>query len=88
MLKNYLKIAFRNFARHKSYSFTNLGGLTLALAGGLLISRLSGTSGATTVRRSASARCWGPAVGAAFLTNSFQSPKAALTNPVKSLKSE
>ncbi len=37
MLKNYLKIAFRNFIRNKSSSFINVAGLSLGLAGCLLI---------------------------------------------------
>lgn len=37
MLRNYLKIAFRNFTRHKIYSAINLGGLTIAVMGCLLI---------------------------------------------------
>lgn len=37
MLRNYLKIALRNFARHKTYSFINLGGLTLAVTCCLLL---------------------------------------------------
>ena len=31
MLKNYLKIAFRNLKRHKGYTFINVAGLTLGL---------------------------------------------------------
>jgi putative ABC transport system permease protein len=37
MLRNYLKIAFRNFANHKVYSFINLGGLTIAVTCCLLL---------------------------------------------------
>ncbi len=37
MLRNYLKIALRTFVKHKTYSFINLGGLTLAVACCLLI---------------------------------------------------
>lgn len=37
MFRNYLKIALRNFARHKIYSFINLGGLTLAVTCCLLL---------------------------------------------------
>jgi putative ABC transport system permease protein len=32
MLKNYLKIAVRNFLRHKAYSFINVTSLTLGIA--------------------------------------------------------
>jgi putative ABC transport system permease protein len=32
MLKNYLKIAVRNFLKHKLYSFINIFGLSLGLA--------------------------------------------------------
>jgi hypothetical protein len=32
MLKNYLKIAFRNLHRHNGYAFINIGGLAIGLA--------------------------------------------------------
>lgn len=37
MFKNYLKIAFRNAAKHKAYSFINLTGLTVGLTSFILI---------------------------------------------------
>jgi putative ABC transport system permease protein len=37
MLKNYLKIAFRNLLRNKVYSFINIGGLAVGMAVALLI---------------------------------------------------
>jgi putative ABC transport system permease protein len=37
MLKNYIKVAFRNIRRHKAYSFINLAGLAVGLAACLLI---------------------------------------------------
>ncbi|MFD3001712.1 ABC transporter permease [Pontibacter toksunensis] len=37
MLKNYLKIAFRNFARNKVYSAINVGGLAIGIAACILI---------------------------------------------------
>lgn len=37
MLKNYLKIAFRNLVKHKGYSFINISGLALGIACCLLI---------------------------------------------------
>ena len=37
MLKNYLKITFRNTTRHKGYSFINLAGLAIGMACTLLI---------------------------------------------------
>ena len=37
MLKNYLKIALRNFKRHKGYSFINLAGFAIGMACCLLI---------------------------------------------------
>lgn len=37
MLKNYIKIAYRNFSRHKGYSFINVSGLTLGIACFILI---------------------------------------------------
>ncbi|MFD2571043.1 ABC transporter permease [Spirosoma soli] len=37
MFRNYLKVALRSFARHKIYSFINLGGLTVAVTCCLLL---------------------------------------------------
>jgi len=37
MLKNYLKIAFRNILRHKGYSFINISGLAIGIAVCVLI---------------------------------------------------
>ena len=38
MIKSYLKIAWRNLVRHKSFSFINIGGLSIGIAACLLIS--------------------------------------------------
>jgi putative ABC transport system permease protein len=40
MFKNYLKIAFRNILKNKIYSFINIAGLAIGLAGFILISIL------------------------------------------------
>ena len=37
MFKNYLKIALRNFAKHKSFSFINISGLAIGMACCMLI---------------------------------------------------
>ncbi len=37
MLKNYLKVALRNFYKHKSYSFINISGLAIGMACCMLI---------------------------------------------------
>jgi putative ABC transport system permease protein len=37
MLKNYLKIAFRNILRHKAYSLINVSGLAIGMASSILI---------------------------------------------------
>lgn len=37
MLKNYLKIAFRNLLRHKAFSFINIAGLAIGMACSILI---------------------------------------------------
>lgn len=37
MLRNFLKLAFRNISRHKGFSFINIAGLTLGLSACLLI---------------------------------------------------
>ncbi|ASU33718.1 ABC transporter permease [Mucilaginibacter xinganensis] len=38
MIKSYFKIAWRNIIRHKSFSFINIGGLSIGIAACLLIS--------------------------------------------------
>ena len=43
MLKNYLKIAFRNVKRHKAYAFINIAGLTVGMACCILIISFIGT---------------------------------------------
>lgn len=37
MLRNYLKIAFRNLSKHKGYSFINIAGLSVGIASCILI---------------------------------------------------
>ncbi|MCG8373424.1 MAG: ABC transporter permease, partial [Balneolales bacterium] len=37
MLKNYIKIAFRNIAKHKAYHALNIGGLAIGVASFLMI---------------------------------------------------
>jgi len=37
MLKNYFKVAFRNLARHKGYSFINISGLAIGISACLLL---------------------------------------------------
>src|SRR5258705_9779346 len=37
MVTNFFKIAFRNFARHKGFSFINIAGLTFGLTACILI---------------------------------------------------
>ena len=37
MIKNYLKIAFRNLARHKAFSIINISGLAIGIASALLL---------------------------------------------------
>ncbi|MEO1546639.1 MAG: ABC transporter permease, partial [Bacteroidota bacterium] len=37
MLRNYLKIAWRNLQKNRTYSFINIGGLALGIAACLLI---------------------------------------------------
>ncbi len=37
MIRNYIKIAFRNFSRNKVYSFINIAGLAIGLAAAMLI---------------------------------------------------
>jgi hypothetical protein len=41
MFKNYLKIAWRNIARHKGYSFINIFGLAIGITCCLLIALLT-----------------------------------------------
>lgn len=42
MLKNYLKIAFRNLRRQKGYAFINIAGLSLGLACSFFIVEVRG----------------------------------------------
>jgi putative ABC transport system permease protein len=37
MIRNYIKIAFRNFTRQKSYTLLNVIGLSIGMAASLLI---------------------------------------------------
>ena len=37
MIKNYLKIAFRNLSKNKIYSFINIAGLAVGIAVAMLI---------------------------------------------------
>ena len=37
MIKNYIKIAFRNLVRHKAFSILNVAGLTVGIACSILI---------------------------------------------------
>ena len=37
MLKNYLKIALRNLARHKGYAFINILGLAVGIVASVLV---------------------------------------------------
>src|ERR1700761_200503 len=37
MIRNYIKIAFRNLVRHKSFSFINITGLAVGMSAFLLI---------------------------------------------------
>lgn len=37
MLKNYLKVAFRNIKRHKGYAFLNITGLAIGMAACVII---------------------------------------------------
>ena len=37
MIRNFFKVAFRNIARHKGFSFINIAGLTLGLTACILI---------------------------------------------------
>jgi putative ABC transport system permease protein len=37
MIKNYIKIAFRNLFRNKGFSLINIGGLAIGMASAILI---------------------------------------------------
>ena len=37
MLKNYFKIAWRNLAKNKAYSFINIGGLAIGMAVAIML---------------------------------------------------
>ena len=101
MLKNYLKIVWRNITRNKVFSFINIAGLAIGLSCFILIaSYVAGelscdryNEKADRIYRVDSDILLFIAAGAvalliALLTVSFQAIKAAIANPVKSLRTE
>jgi predicted small integral membrane protein len=109
MIKNYLRVAFRNLWRHKGFSLLNIIGLTVGMTAFFLVflyvsfelSYDSVYSNADRVYRIVAdgvlriGSYWGifglagvTALVIALATASFQAIKAALVNPVKSLRTE
>jgi ABC-type lipoprotein release transport system permease subunit len=87
LLKNYIKIAFRNLLKNKGISFINITGLAIALSCAILI--------LLHVQSELWLLSFEPLVIAAFLTLiialltvGYQAVKAAVANPVKSLRYE
>jgi hypothetical protein len=93
MVKNYIKIAWRNLKRNKVFSFINITGMTVAicmalLAVAIVISCLQDFAYHIDVKSWVFLLAGIFAILIAFFTISVQSVKAALMNPVKSLKTD
>ena len=101
MLYNYLKIVFRNLWNNKLYSALNISGLSLGLTACLVIYTITSFGPGFDTFHPDSGRIYRidiqwwmfalagiTAAGIAFLTIGFQSIRAALTDPVVSLRSE
>ena len=92
MIKNYFKIAFRNLLKNKGYSFINIAGL----ATGMAVAHLIGLwiwdelvydkyhQNYDRIAQVWQHNIYNGNVG----SHSYQSIKAALANPVSSLRSE
>jgi len=91
MLKNYLKVAFRNIWRHKVYSFINIFGLAIGITLAILILPCVWLR---NFYYRVGVNAWAFVLSAvlvvviALLSISYQSVKAALANPVDSLRYE
>lgn len=101
MIKNYFKVAFRNLIRHKGFSFINILGLTLGLTACLLIAVIASPIACFTMNKWLEDYVYRieirwcvfviaalPATIIALATISIQTNKAALSNPVNSLRNE
>lgn len=84
MFKNYLKTAIRNLLRYKGFAVINIASLTIGIIGCLAIGLFvwdewqydKNIPGGET------------AILIALITVSFQAIRAAIANPVKSLRTE
>jgi hypothetical protein len=92
MYKSYFKIGWRNILRNKGFAFINIGGLAVGMACFSIIVLMEGWLEGFAYQNEIG---WKVFVVSAFTlllitlaTVSFQSIKAALVNPVKSLRAE
>ena len=99
MIKNYFKTAFRNLQRNKSYAAINMLGLAIGIAACLLIflvvrfeTRMYNWLQNYTYRIPLGASIFALAIISsvfiAWITVGHRAIKAAMANPVKSLRSE
>lgn len=95
MIKNYIKIAFRNLWNHRLFSVLNILGLTVGMTACFLIFmyvtfKTSQNDFAYLIKISWSAFALAMVITitVAYLTIMFQTLKTATTNPTKSLRTE
>ena len=98
MISSFFKIAFRHLLRNRVFTFINLGGLTLGMTGALFIAAplvwLVMKEWLENFAYRIDIEWWMFALPAfisiaiALFTISLQSIRAALSNPVKSLRAE
>jgi len=86
MFRNYVKIAFRNLTKHKLYSIINIGGLSIGIGACLLI--LLFVLHEHSYDNFVFVLAGAGAIGIAVLTVSWEAVRAAMGNPVKSLKTD
>lgn len=88
MLKNYLKIAWRNLFKHKGFSFINITGLALGMASCLLTNWLQNYAFRISIHPFFFIVPGLLVFLVAILTVTTQTLKAASMNPVKNLRTE
>ena len=92
MIKNFFLVAYRNLVKSKLFSFINIAGLSVGMAACVL--RWGMHKWLQDFAYRVNIGWWTFLVAAvaalfiALITISFQAIKAAITNPVKSLRTE